>query len=187
MTIGRHEPGQAKGTDLKGAIVILLDEALTALEESFHDLTDEQFWAFPIEGRHNIVTIVEHCIDSLDLYGCEVQAGEPVLQHEERFDIWNHSPEQLRDKMADLPGVADVVERLRAIAATARKILDGQEAGVLQSLRPGTWWADQAERTCLDAYMRVTMHVMSHVRQIWLMRGAMGLTDKDGWPEQHWA
>ena len=29
-------------------------------------------------------------------------------------------------------------------------------------------------------------HTMAHVRQIWLMRGAMGLTDKDGWPVQHW-
>ena len=185
--IGKHEPGQAKGTDLKGAIVIVLDEALTSLEESFHDLTDEQFWAFPIEGRHNIVTIVEHLLETLDFYACEAQTDEGIVEHEDRYDIWHHSPEDVRDNMADLPGVAEVAERLRTVAAAARKILDGQETGVLQSLRPGTWWADKADRTCLDAYMRVTMHVMAHVRQIWLMRGAMGLTDKDGWPEQHWA
>ena len=43
MVIGRLQPGQAKNTDLKGAIAIGLDEALTALEESFFDLTDERY------------------------------------------------------------------------------------------------------------------------------------------------
>ena len=187
MPIGRHEPGQAKGTDLKGAIAILVDEAATALEESFHDLTDEQFWGFPLEGRHNIVTMVEHCIDSLDLYGCEVQAGEPVLQHEERFDIWRYSPQDVREKMTDLPGVPQTLGRLRTVAATAKKILAEQTSESLLAGRPGSWWTDEFGKTAADAYMRMTMHFMAHVRQIWLMRGLMGLTDKDGWPEQHWA
>lgn len=187
MTIGRHKPKLAEKTDLKGAIAILIDEAATALEESFHDLTDEQFWSFPLAGRHNIVTIVEHCIDSLDVYGCEVQAGEGVLAHEERFDIWHHSPEDVREKMTDLPSVEAVLERLRTVAAAAGKILAEQTAESLSAGRPGTWWTDEFGKTAADAYMRVTMHFMAHVRQIWLMRGLMGLTDKDGWPEQHWA
>ena len=185
--IGRHKPKLAEKTDLKGAIAILIDEAATALEESFHDLTDEQFWSFSIEGRHNIVTIVEHCIDSLDVYGCEVQAGEGVLAHEERFDIWHHSPEDVREKMTDLPSVEAVLERLRTVAAAAGKILAEQTAESLSAGRPGTWWTDEFGKTAADAYMRVTMHFMAHVRQIWLMRGVMGLTDKAGWPEQHWA
>ena len=28
--------------------------------------------------------------------------------------------------------------------------------------------------------------MMAHIRQIWFLRGAMGLTGKDGWPRQHY-
>ena len=45
----------------------------------------------------------------------------------------------------------------------------------------------QAVRIGLDACLRATWHVMTHVRQIWLLRGVLGLTDAGGWPEQHWA
>ena len=187
MTIGRHKPKLAEKTDFKGAIGIVLDEALTALDESIHDLTDEQFWSFPLEGRHNIVTMVEHCIDSVDLYACEVQTGKGVLGHEDRFDIWHHSPDELRGKMTDLPTVSAVLERLRTVAAAANGILEAQDQESLPATRPGTWWTDEFGKTAADAYMRLTMHLMAHVRQIWLMRGVMGLTDTDGWPEQHWA
>ena len=44
--IGKLEPKFAKNTDLKAAIAIGLDEALTALEESFYDLDDQHLWAF---------------------------------------------------------------------------------------------------------------------------------------------
>jgi len=38
-----------------------------------------------------------------------------------------------------------------------------------------------------DPYMRTIFHTMAHVRQIWLLRGALGLTDGKPWPQQHWA
>jgi hypothetical protein len=31
------------------------------------------------------------------------------------------------------------------------------------------------------------MNTAAHVRQIWLLRGALGLTDGKAWPQQHWA
>ena len=108
MSTDRTEPRQARGINLKEALAIGLDEAFSALSESLHGLTDEQLWAFPLEDRHNIVTLSEHCLQCLDLYGCEVHGQDLTFKAEERFDIW-------------------------------------------------------------------------------LLRGLLGLSDKTGWPEQHWA
>ena len=38
-----------------------------------------------------------------------------------------------------------------------------------------------------DAAMRTIWHTMAHVRQIWLLRGALDITDGEWWPRQHWA
>ena len=188
MVVGKFEPEQAKDTTLKKAIAIGLDEALTALEESFHDLTDEQFWGFALEGRHNIITIVEHCLDAMDLYACEVQVGRQVLEHEKRFDIWNFSPEQVRDRMKDLPPASRALDRLRTLRrAVMGNLESASEQELLEPRVRDNWFWEESKKTSADAYMRTIMHTMAHVRQIWLMRGAMGLTDKDGWPEQHWA
>ena len=88
MVIGKLNPGQAKQTDFKQAIAIGLDEALTALEESFFDLTDEQASAFPLPGRNNIVGIVMHLQQNLDCYACRFQSGVWTLEHDDRFDLW---------------------------------------------------------------------------------------------------
>jgi hypothetical protein len=38
-----------------------------------------------------------------------------------------------------------------------------------------------------DFLKRTIFHTMAHVRQIWLLRGALGLTDGKSWPQQHYA
>jgi hypothetical protein len=57
----------------------------------------------------------------------------------------------------------------------------------LLSPRPGVEWFTRFNRTAADAYMRTIMHTMAHVRQIWYLRGVMGISDKNGFPHQHWA
>lgn len=68
MVIGKHECQTAGNTRLKKTITIGLEEVLTALEESFHDLTDQQAQGFPVPSENNIAWIVMHCLDNLD--GC---------------------------------------------------------------------------------------------------------------------
>ena len=188
MVIGKHDPKEAKDTTFKDAIAIGLDECFTALDEAFGDLTDEQFWGFPLAGRHNIVTLVEHCLDCLDLYGCEVQVGKRALSHETRFDIWNFSPEQVRDRMTDLPTAAAVRARLAALQQAVTANLDAASQEDLSGPRVrDAWWWEEFQKTSADAYMRAVMHTTTHVRQIGLLRGLTGLTDKAAWPEQHWA
>ncbi|MHC4984730.1 MAG: hypothetical protein ACYTFO_01105 [Planctomycetota bacterium] len=187
MGIGNDYCDQARQTDLKRAIFIGLDEAMTALEESFYDLTDEQVWGFAFEGRHNITAIVMHCQKNLDEYACKFQTGKTVLDHEDRFDLWVHGPAEVRADMTGLPTAAIMRDRLHTLreAAMAGLELAGAE-DLLGPRHCRGQWVEQG-KTAADAYMRTIMHTMSHVRQVWLMRGAMGLADTDGWPEQHWA
>lgn len=187
MVIGKHEPGLATKTTLKEAIHIGLDEALTALEESLRGLTDEQLWAFPLPDRHNITTIAMHAIENLDHYACAFQTGRWALQHEDRFDMWQHSPAEVRSRMTALPARDDLLNRIRAIREAAMPALEqAAEQDLLGARHVDAHWRELS-RTSADAYMRTIFHTMAHVRQICFMRGILGLSDKEGWPEQHWA
>ena len=187
MVLGKEEPKTARNTDFKKAIAIGLDECMTALEESFYDLPDPHVWAYPLEGRHNITTIVMHALGNLDEYGLRCQGGKGVVEHEERFDMWAHSPQELRPMQADLPGVAEMAEKLHGLREAVFAVLDTTCEDDLLKARPGVQWFAERGRTRADAYMRTIMHANCHIRQIWMLRGVMGLTDTDGWPVQHWA
>jgi len=187
MAIGKHDPVRTASTTLKGALELLLDEALTALAESFHDLSDEQLWAKPLAGRHNIATLVGHLLMSMDLYGAHPAAGRMMMQHEERFDIWRFSEADLRDKQDSLPTTADMLGRFRTLReAVVGYVRRATENDLLSQDRVPDWWRDGGH-TQLDALMRLIGHIQAHVRQIWLYRGLMGLTDVAGWPQQHLA
>ena len=124
MVIGTFEPKEAKQTGLKRALAIGLDEAFTALEESFCGLTDEQLWAFPLDHRHNIVTLVEHCLQCLDHDGSEVHGYGFTFEPEARFDIWHYSPQELRSRMTSLPSVVVERNRLNAVRQTVEGVLE---------------------------------------------------------------
>jgi len=182
------EVKQAVQTSLKEALAICLDEAFTALEESIGGLTDEQLWAFPLEGRHNIVTLVEHMLQCFDCYGCEVQGRSLTFEPEKRFDIWSHGPAELRPDMVDLPTVEEELGRLAAVRAAVMDTLAQTTVEELAQPNPSSWWfEEQPQKVRADAFIRASCHAMAHVRQIWFLRGRLGLTDADGWPDQHWA
>ena len=183
--IGKHNPKAARNTGFVEAIRIGLDEAFTALEEAFYDLTDEQIQSFPIPGRNNIGWIVMHTLQNLDTYANAFQTGEGTFGHEERWDLWRCSEDQ-RPKPGDLfPSKKEMLDALRAVRDSAMEgIAVAVESDLKGSRMAESWWG---ERTSADAYMRTIYHTMAHVRQIWLLRGALGITDGNSWPRQHWA
>lgn len=190
MTIGKHACHLAEGTDLAGAIYIGLDEAFTALDESFSDLTDEQVAAFALDGRNNIAWIVMHCLQNLDHYANTAPTDNDdlptrVLDHEERFDLWQ-APVDRRPKPGDhFPSVGWMVSQLHAVRDTAMDVLGSRGDA---NLRRPTRHSPSERTVVADSYMRTIYHTMSHVRQIWALRGMMGLVGNDRqWPHQHWA
>lgn len=188
MTAKDFQLKKAQGIGLKQALAIGLDEAFCALAESIHGLTDDQFQAFPLENQHNIVTLSEHCLQCLDLYGCEVHGRPLTLKAEKRFDIWHFSPDQLRADMTHLPTVAEELVRIAAVRQAVMAVLENASVEELGRPNMESWWfKDQPDRVQADAFMRATCHTMAHVRQIWFLRGLLGLSDMEGWPDQHWA
>ncbi len=188
MVVGKFEPKASKVSGLKASLAIGLDEALTALEECIHDLTDEQVWTRPCPDRHSIGTIVMHVQHNMDAHACQLQTGQLALQHEERFDIWGQPEPDLPERQKDLPSVSQMLERLRRLRQAAMAGLEAATEEDLLGVRAAgeTYWWKEHRRTSADAYARVIWHTMGHVRQIWLLRGVIGLTDKDGWPQQHY-
>ena len=183
MAIGRHECRKASRTDLRAAIAIGLDECMTALEESFYDLTDEQVWAFPVPERNNIAWIVMHCLDNLDEYAVGALSGKRILTPEWRWDLWESGPEERPQPGDEFPAVGEMLELLRQIREAAEAAIAGADVAYLTrdfSDNPGKPWRS-------DFAMRTICHTEAHVRQIWLLRGALGLVDGQSWPRQHWA
>ena len=66
-------------TSLQFPLRVGLIEAFTALEETFHDLCDEQPWAFLVPGQNNMAWIIMHCLQNLDDYANDAAAGKRVL------------------------------------------------------------------------------------------------------------
>lgn len=184
--IGKHEPKRAENTDVKAAVTVCLDEALTALEEAIHDLTDEQAWAFPIPGRNNIAWIVMHTLQNLDTYTRLFATGETTLGHDWRWDLWKCIGAERPKPEDGFPGTEEMLDILRRLRGSAMQVLDATtEADLLASpSHTVDFWKG---RNQLDAYLRTLGNTHAHVRQIWLLRGALGLTEGKSWPQQHWA
>jgi hypothetical protein len=182
------QPQEIKQADLKRLLSIGIAEAFSALDESFSGLSDEQFWAYPLENRYNIVTLVEHCLQCLDLYCCEVQGQPLTFEPDVRFDVFHHSPSDLRRVKGDLPTVEAEKVRLTAVRNAAMNIL--QETSPEKLLQPNqsSWWfQENMGKVRSDAFGRAIFHTMTHVREIWFMRGRLGVSGQQGWPQQHWA
>jgi hypothetical protein len=180
--IGKHRPKYANKTGLREAIAIGLDEAFTALEESFYDLNDDQVSAFPVPGRNNIAWIVMHTLHNLDFYTNAVQTGRRVLPDERRWGLWIRA--ELPKPGNDFPSSREMMDKLEAVRSAAMKAIEGAEEN---DLRKKQDFENRWERTRADAYMRTIYHTMAHVRQIWFLRGVLGTTDEKPWPRQHWA
>lgn len=184
MTIGRHECRQARNCNFQEALGALLDEALTALEESFHDLTDPQLAAFPLPGRNNVAWIVMHALQNLNEYANVAQGGEPIstVLAQPRWDLWQCQPEERPGPGDTFPSKARMLNWLRALRPRAEEALARIDEAYLTSKPPGRWPGNYA-----DMYLRTICHTTAHVRQIWVLRGAQGLVSAKTWPQQHWA
>jgi hypothetical protein len=190
MSIGSTRVQLAQGTDLLGAIRIGLDEAFTALEESFCDLDDEQVADFPVTGRNNIAWIVMHCLQNFDHYANTAPTNDRpmparALKHDDRYNLWGAPDDQRPKPGDDFPSVRQMLDQLNAVRTSAFAIL--AERGQANLTRPTG--SDPADRHIVaDSYMRTIMHTMSHTRQIWALRGVMGAVDRNkAFPRQHWA
>jgi hypothetical protein len=187
MTVAtiNHRPTPARAKSVKDTVVSALDEAFCSLEESVQGLTDEQLWAEPLSGRPGIARRFIHALDNL--------VGHAYYWHTERLP-WETPPFDLgREQNLDQPPSArPALTELRDLLHQARqKVFELLETMSEDDLlrapyRQGKWFDffRANDRNCAEQFSRTAYHTAAHVRQIWLLRGALGLTDKEGWPRQ---
>ena len=100
MPTGTHKPAEARNRCWKDCIAIALDEVMTALEESFCDLSDQQVWSRPIAERHSIGTMLMHCIPQLNGLACWQQTGDAVAGIPDEDGGPGRTPRRQRDGCA---------------------------------------------------------------------------------------
>ena len=172
----------ACNADLKQALFIGLDESFTSLVECIDDLNDAQVWAFPLPDENNIAWIVMHCLDNLDDCANRCPTGKRVMPYEWRWDLWECKPEERPgpgDSFPSKEDMFDLLGRIRSAAFATLEKLDELDL-TRQSIQHPT------KHSLADFYLRSIYHTQCHIRQVWLLRGALGL-GKGRWPEQHWA
>ena len=122
-----------------------------------------------------------HCLMNLDVYAVLFQTGKGIKgQWDKR---WHYGAPRPRPDES-FPSQRDMMQMLRNLRTKSTAGIEGVEESELHGRRYAEdWW----KGTTADAYVRTIMNTMSHIRQIWLLRGALGLTDGKSWPQQHWA
>jgi hypothetical protein len=124
MTIPDHQ--FARDTDLLKSMRMGIDECLLALREAYADLTDADFWCYSLPDRHNIVTLVMHCLQQHDDFNGNLQyrrGNKGVYDdwhftpREERFNLWGVPSERLPKPGDTFPSVATTLKLHDALRA----------------------------------------------------------------------
>jgi hypothetical protein len=188
MVIGKFQLQASRPTSMKDCVTIALDEALTAMEESFYDLTDEQAQTLPLPGRNNIMAIVLHLQENADKHCCLFQTGALVLDHEKFLAIWKDRSPEAMTRQENLVTIWDLRDRQHRLREAAMEGLKAASNDDLLGARAGhdMYWWQEHHRKSVDAYLRVICHINAHVRQIWALRAALGAVGEREWPEQHY-
>jgi hypothetical protein len=177
----------ARNMDLKKSMLMGIDECHIALRESYADLSDEAFRRFPLEHHNNIATIVMHCLQQHDDFNGNLQHKRGLkarhewhfLKHEERFGLWGLPEEKLPKPGDQFPSLAEAIRQHEEIHANIIRNISALSEEDFTSSGVGPW-----PRLC-DIFFRAIYHTNSHIRQIWFLRGVMGI--ESAWPTQHYA
>ncbi len=182
------EENLARNMDIGKAMRLAFRESMSGLREAYTDLTDEQFQRYVLPSRNNILSLVMHCLTQVDDYNGYLQwrrgASGPLrdwhfLPVYERFDLWEMDgriPSPTEDMLLPVSDVLTMHDTVEAAVLASFETLTEEDV-----LAPTE---GPCPRLC-DWWFRVAYHQHAHVRQIWLMRGLLGVTTR--WPEQRFA
>ena len=164
----------------KEILLFQLREIRNEFADALADLAQEQLTAQPI-GEHNpIGWIVSHCISNFNFFIRERQTNRSVVaDYEEfgKFAEYARRPPTEENPPPDLTGVARAFDKVCEICIELIESLD-EEA--LNNLPP--YWHHERFESTTGNCVRVINHSNANLRQIWMIRGALG--DKAHWPVQ---
>ena len=179
--------GQANDMTVQKSMTYGLDECLTAMHEAVSDLETEELHAFPDRYDLNIVVHTMHCLQQIDdfngnlqeILGRKLRFGWHHIKHEDRYNLWG-VPREKWPKSGDVFPEADEVRRiLETLQVDMMQNIDDIDDSEFVNRPIGRW-----PHLC-DIFFRATYHLNSHIREIWMIRGVLGITKR--WPRQHYA
>lgn len=163
----------------KEILLFQLEEARNEFADALEDLAQEQLVARPLVGRNPIGWIVCHCLRNWDLFLYESHTGRSLLAADGPYaDLHRYAsaPPDGDNRPPDLSGLMAAVNH---VFGTCISRVEGLDEEALS--RPGAHWHHPSLESVAGNCVRVTNHSNAHLRQIWMLRGAMG---DDHWPTQ---
>ena len=164
----------------KEILLFQLREIRNEFSDALADLTQEQLTAQPMGDHNPIGWIVSHCITVLNFFIYERQTNRSVAadyEEYEKFIKYSRRPPTRENPAPDLTGVADAFDKIWEICVGLIESLDEEALSAL----PPYWHHKNFESTSSNC-VRMINHKNAHLRQIWMIRGALG--DNEYWPVQ---
>jgi len=164
----------------KDILTFLLDEARNEFCNALAGLTPEDLAARPVADQNPIGWIVCHCMKNANWFLYEVETGRSLLVGDLRLEAYDRysSADPTPDNPApDLSRAVADLDRIYASAIASIAALDGPDLD-----RPGPRWQRSRPETRAVNCLRVINHSNAHIREIWLLRWALGRREE--WPHQ---
>lgn len=166
-----------------------LDEVLLALSESLSGLNYDQLWSHPIPERHSIGTIAKHVLLALDCYCGELQIGKMACEYEPAFQVYGMTVHEVEEQIRNRPGTQELLDQIETVSEHVRSGIHDVADTELRGVRAAEEICREWNKNSLELYLRGIFHAHGHIRQIWLLRGALGLTSSVElqWPTWQYA
>ena len=164
----------------KEVLVFQLREIRNEFANALEDVTQEQLTATPIEGRNPIGWIVCHCLHNFNFFLHERQINKSLMSADGKygeFARYGWDPPTEENPAPDFTNLPNAVDE---VFGACIEIVESLEEEALSTLSP--YWHHKNFESTVGNCVRVINHSNAHLRQIWLLRGALG--DKSHWPGQ---
>ncbi len=164
----------------KDVLLFMLEEARNELANALEELTKEHLAQVAVAGQNPIGWIVCHLIGNVQRFLAEPLTEQPLLPGNPRlaeYTRYTAAPPSPANPPPDLSSaIADLDDAYRAgialIGALSENALD----------QPGPRWNRPRRETVAENCVRVINHANAHIREIWLLRWALGA--RATWPHQ---
>jgi len=166
----------------KEVLLFQLHECRNEFADALEGLSDDRLVARPVQGRNPIGWIVCHCMKNFDFFLYATQTGKSVLTPAGQYGAfarYQERPPKEGNPPPDMSGLAEAADRVFAACIAAIEPLD---ESAFDEEAPYWMHVDENIEHVAENCVRVINHSNAHLRQIWMLRGAMG--DTEHWPVQ---
>jgi hypothetical protein len=164
----------------KEILLFQLREIRNEFADALADLTQEQLTAKAIGDHNPIGWIVCHCISNFDFFIHERQTNKSIVADYEDYGIYTRYAWKPPTEENPPPDLTRAVNALDKVCEICIELIESLDEEALSN--PAPYWHNENFESTTGNCIRVINHSNAHLRQIWMVRGALG--DTDHWPVQ---